>query len=211
MGYTHYWDQKTFDIDEAVIADVRKLCDASSVTVTDYAGRPGSEPEITTSLIHLNAQKPDMGESLRLVGRSSEIGDAEFEFCKPCGEAYDALVTAILIRVAETNPDTKIRSDGVFETDWRAGRELFESTLHRKASCHSGVARRLSIFTSKQWGDAYLHEYRDYSSIYAYGDPRTRYGSTHRSIDFDTMEAASEWLRDGGYRGVTFAEYYAGR
>ncbi len=201
MGYSHYWENNTFKIDDAMLDDVKKLCEASDVIVVGGSGRPGTKPEFGHDEIYLNAQQPFDGESLYLIAEKEEGDEPDIEFCKTCSPAYDALVAAILIRLAESSPKTTIRSDGTFDCEWRDGRELFERALGRPATCPSGVAEEEQWWESEERGVAYVDVYPTHITAYADADPRC-----HPSVDeavpawFQSMEDAEAWLAEGGYR-----------
>lgn len=203
MGYSHYWVNKTFVIDEEMVADVEEILAAADVAIAGALGEAGSKPELKRGLISLNAEKPYSGETLRLEGKAGEDDKPLHDFCKTCNPGYDAVVTAILIRVAETNPDAKIRSDGTFGEDWRAGRELFERSLGRAAVCPKDVSLRCEEYQDRLDRPAYVNELgRGGCDVYAPHDPRCpRSGS--RTLSFASKGEAAQWLAQGGYVSTT--------
>lgn len=198
MGYSHYWDNHTFDIDDAVIADVEKIIASSPVAVVNAFGEDGTDPVLKPGVIRLNGARPHGGETLNLEGRTAEGQEPEFDFCKTCNPAYDALVVAILLRVAETNPDMTLRSDGAFDPDWTAGRELFEKTLGRPVQCPASVNR----WTRKLYGSdvsSCLEGRLTAKSDGKYGvcvwNATLRLGKPQR-LEFETESEARAWLDD---------------
>ena len=204
MGYTHYWDNHTFEIDEDMIDDVNRIISKTDVSVRDgNGGSSPCKPILELNRIVLNAAAPNTGETLNLMGETPGFHDPEFECCKPCNEPYDALVTAVLIRVAETNPETSIRSDGTFNDDWRAGRELFKESLGREPVCPKDVALRITSWENDCASFAHVSEFsQGRFNVYAPLDLRLKTSRAGKSLDFSSREETVQWLNDGGYKEI---------
>ncbi len=134
MGYTHYWE---FDGDGETFA--RTALDAQ--TIVKHAADLGisicgpfgtGEPEFTEGHFSLNGDE-SMGEDYETFAIGATGTD--FSFCKTRGDKpYDAVVTAILIRLAmHGGSHVKVRSDGDWD-DWDAGRKIVN---HLFADCPS--------------------------------------------------------------------------
>lgn len=133
MGYTHYFKQNTpVDIDtwREITAEVRRLIDASPVTICNGSGDVGSTAVIDDNSIAFNGENDE----------NSAIDDShetfmlprdyrEFNFCKTARKPYDLLVTASLIVANHFAPDAyDIGSDGD-QSDWFDGLEYARNTL----------------------------------------------------------------------------------
>lgn len=130
MGYTHYYPGLATTAD--VIADARKIIDASAVTICGPAGQ-GLPIFNEAEGIRLNGFEAagEAYETFHLRGTQDPKYPGMAEFCKTENRPYDEVVTAILIAAAVRSLDTTtgtIRSDGRWD-NWAAGVELFEKAV----------------------------------------------------------------------------------
>jgi hypothetical protein len=150
MGYTHYFHGLTAT--PAVIADARKIIDASRATVCGPLGQG----------------LPVLGEADGIWLNGFEAADEDFEtfhlrgtdepehpdlsaFCKTAHKPYDVVVTAILISAAVRSMEDSqvddiqgsVRSDGKWD-NWVAGVELFEQAV-RPLTMDEKIALELDV------------------------------------------------------------------
>lgn len=130
MGYTHYYPGLTAAPD--VIADARKIIDASSVTICGPSGQ-GLPILNEVEGIRLNGFEAagEAYETFRLGGTDEPAYPGIGTFCKTEGKPYDVVVTAILIAAAVRalgSTAGSVRSDGDWD-NWAAGVALFEKAV----------------------------------------------------------------------------------
>jgi len=63
----------------------------------------------------------------------------DFDFCKTDRRPYDAVVGAILLRAVQIVPIFFLGSDGGWERDWPAARELYAKTFGESPEKPSGL------------------------------------------------------------------------
>ncbi len=187
MGYSHYFESGTLEFDESFLDDVRAIvraADAMDIALTgDPYGTERRSPEVGPEGIVINGLGPESCEPLVL----KPGGEAAQGFCKTNRQPYDAVVGAILMRVAESRPDAGIASDGSFLPDWEPARRLFAAALDREAPCPDRVALAIvrldgSEPGNKAWG--YLSVYPD-GTASCFGEAPMRQGGYELSVDFD--------------------------
>lgn len=127
MGYTHYFRGAPV-ITEDAIEDIRKIIEASGVSIVGGYGDAGTEPILTAGKIVLNGEEEDSHETLFLTD-----SDTGFNFTKTARKPYDAVVGAALLRVLEDSPNFEVSSDGYWD-EWLPARELYTSVTGREAS-----------------------------------------------------------------------------
>lgn len=121
MGYTHYWSHG--DIEPAawsgLLTDAKRIINEAGVKL---AGLDGSgEPVLDQKEIALNGVAPDdLYESFVI-----KTWGTDFDFCKTQYRPYDLVVCAVLLRAALTVPGFRVKSDGDWDSDWKAARELY--------------------------------------------------------------------------------------
>ena len=130
MGYTHYWEGPV-TLTEETIADVKAIIAKSGVSIKGGDGT--GEPELTPELICFNgdASNDEDYETFYIENESST-----WTFCKTSGvRPYDKVVGAVLLRLADLNPQFTVTSDGVFDSeDWEPARNLYEEVFGRPAN-----------------------------------------------------------------------------
>lgn len=145
MGYTHYW-YKNYDADEEVFRAKYSELLPIVQKIANIAGVP-LEGKISSQSVHLNGVGGDGHETfLWLPGKSAgafnmlmqlskeedepapKFSNGLFAFCKTAQKDYDIVVVAILCAVQQIYGDelVNVSSDGDMNTDWAAGRELYE-------------------------------------------------------------------------------------
>ncbi|MFF2318223.1 hypothetical protein ACFVTE_18385 [Arthrobacter sp. NPDC058097] len=129
-GFTHYFQGLAATAD--VIADARKIIDASAVTIY---GPAGQGPPILNEEdgIRLNGFKAaaEADETFHLRGTKPPRHPDMGTFCTTENRPYDIVVTAILIAAAVRSLDSTtgtIRSDGRWD-NWASGADLFEEAV----------------------------------------------------------------------------------
>lgn len=121
MGYTHYWE---YDGDAETFAktalDAKAIVAASPVPLA-HGTDPKLGPEVSEGRIWLNGADDDDYETFGITAGHATT----FDFCKTANKPYDIVVVAILIRFAQHGgTHVKVRSDGEWDSDWKAGRDL---------------------------------------------------------------------------------------
>ena len=141
MGYTHYYylpeqiPQDTFD---AVVADIRKVAEASGVELSGDWERL-IPPVLDDDMVLFNGVGDGAHETFYFSqtwtpaypGREPHTDDEGriFHFCKTARKFYDIVVTATLIVLKHHLGDAvHIASDGENQ-HWQPGRDLAQSTL----------------------------------------------------------------------------------
>jgi hypothetical protein len=126
MGYTHYFDGLTATAE--VIADARKIIDASPVTICGPGGQglPRMDEKEGIWLNGFEAADEDY-ETFFLRGSDEPEHPELGAFCKTEHRPYDVVVTAILISAA-IHAGRTVQSDGRW-SKWTAGVELFERAV----------------------------------------------------------------------------------
>lgn len=187
MGYSHYFETGTLVFDEPFLADVRAIvreADAEGIALSgDPYGVEPRPPEVGPEGIVINGLGPESCEPLVL----EPDGEAARGFCKTYRRPYDAVVGAILMRVAESRPDADIASDGSFLLDWEAARRLFAAALDREGPCPARVALATVRLDGSEPGDkawGYLSVYPD-GTAWCFGKAPSRRGANEPSVDFD--------------------------
>lgn len=130
MGYTHYFRGLTAT--PAVIADARKIIDASPVTICGPSGQglPTLDEAEGIWLNGFEAAGEDY-ETFHLRGTDEPEYPDVSAFCKTAHQPYDTVVTAILIAAAVRSINDAqglFRSDGAWD-NWAAGMDLFEQAV----------------------------------------------------------------------------------
>ena len=194
MGYSHYFETGTLVFDEPFLADVRAIvreADAMGIALSgDPAGSEPRPPEVGPEGIVINGLEALALEPLVL----EPGGEAARGFCKTNRLPYDAVVGAILMRVAESRPDADIASDGSFLLDWKAARRLFAAALDREGPCPARVALATVRLDGSEPGDkawGYLSVYPD-GTAWCFGKAPMRRGGNEPSVDFgETFDLGS--------------------
>lgn len=111
---------------------VLSIAKERGVAIVGGGGEPGTEPEITDSLISLNGIPCHETLYLEREAQVREGGDADFArfaFCKTACKDYDVVVTAILC-LAEHISDGffRVSSDGGPD-EWAEGLELARAVM----------------------------------------------------------------------------------
>lgn len=159
MGYTHYVTRPTNNAGSAyffgkLALDAKKICDhanASGLRIRNGNGE--GEPEFTEFYFAING---DASHYVEGVDQAHETfhwagiptqpdwrkGEKNyFDFCKTAMKPYDAVVTAILIRAKTIYGScVEISSDGGW-SDWKKGRELYETVFGEVAECPFSEAK----------------------------------------------------------------------
>ena len=143
MGYTHYWQDGEVELTKEVVEDVKKIlaaAEAEGIAITgDPRGERPARPVADDGKIVFNGLGEDGSyETFAFVGAGEGVESA-FNFCKTARRPYDAVASAVLLRLGEEPGGGCICSDGTFFSDWQSGRELFEKALGRDARCPEGV------------------------------------------------------------------------
>lgn len=145
MGYTHYFPGLAAAAD--IIADARKIIDASAVTI---CGPDGQGPPILNEEdgIRLNGFKAagEAYETFHLRGTKAPPYPDMCSFCTTENRPYDVVVTAILIAAAVRSLDSAtgtIRSDGRWD-NWASGVNLFEEAV-RPLTVHEKISLELDV------------------------------------------------------------------
>lgn len=130
MGYTHYFPGLTATAE--VIADARKIIEASPVTVCGPCGQ-GLPILNEVEGIRLNGFEAagEAYETYHLRGTIEPPYPGMGTFCKTEGKPYDVVVTAILIAAAVRvlyAEQGSVTSDGRWD-NWSAGLALFEKAV----------------------------------------------------------------------------------
>jgi hypothetical protein len=117
MGYTHYW-RKPQGLTEGGWAKflpmVRKVLEDQKEYV--------EVAEISPVAVNFNGIGDEAYETFYLTTLPEK-----FAFCKTANKLYDTAVCACLIAAMECfQDDVTITSDGDWDHDWVAGRELFK-------------------------------------------------------------------------------------
>ncbi|WP_190607288.1 hypothetical protein [Arthrobacter ipis] len=122
MGYTHYFPGLAATAD--VIADARKIIEASAVTICGPAGQgPPVLNEEDGILLNGFKAAGDAYETFHLRGTKAPPYPDMCTFCTTENRPYDVVVTAILIAAAVRSLDSTtgtIRSDGRWD-NWKSG------------------------------------------------------------------------------------------
>jgi hypothetical protein len=141
MGYTHYFEGLTATAE--VIADAKKIIDASSVTVCGPGGQglPWMDEKEGIWLNGFEAADEDY-ETFFLRGSNEPEHPELGAFCKTEHRPYDVVVTAILISAA-VHAGSQVRSDGHW-SNWAAGVELFEKAV-RPLTADEKLALELDV------------------------------------------------------------------
>ena len=126
MGYTHYYRGLTAT--PVVVADDRKIIDASGVTICGPRGE-GLPVISETHGIRLNgfAAAGEAYATFSLPGTTGLARPYRAWFCTTERKPYDVVVTAILTAAAVQNPGT-LRSDGHWN-NWTSGIALYETAV----------------------------------------------------------------------------------
>lgn len=145
MGYTHYFRGLTATA--AVIADARKIINASPVTTCGPLGQglPILDEAEGIWLNGFEAAGEDY-ETFHLRGTDEPEYPALSAFCKTAHQPYDVVVTAILIAAAVRSLNEaqgQFRSDGNWD-NWAAGVELFEQAV-RPLTLDEKIALELDV------------------------------------------------------------------
>jgi hypothetical protein len=142
MGYTHYWSNRPYEIDDydALCADVdliQAYCEKKGVKLTgfdtesnDY--REGA-PLYNESRIAFNGLEDESCESfvMQRVAARSEA----FMFCKTWREPYDLAVCLVLLRMKAIVLDFEFDSDGNLRTEpeWIEAKRSYRALFGPKA------------------------------------------------------------------------------
>jgi hypothetical protein len=126
MGYTHYYRGLTAT--PVVVADDRKIIDASGVTICGPRGE-GLPILSETHGIRLNgfAAAGEAYATFTVLGLARFARATPAWFCTTDRKPYDVVVTAILTAAAIRNPGT-LRSDGQWNK-WAPGITLYETAV----------------------------------------------------------------------------------
>lgn len=128
MGYTHYYRGLTAT--PTVVADAKKILDASGVTICGPHGE-GLPILSQTDGIRLNgfAATGEAYATFSLPGTPGHGHRSPAWFCTTDRKPYDIVVTAILTAAAIHNPGL-LRSDGHWH-NWTPGITLYETAVQR--------------------------------------------------------------------------------
>jgi hypothetical protein len=145
MGYTHYFAGLTATA--AVIADARKIIEASPVTICGPLGQglPVLDEADGIWLNGFEAADEDY-ETFHLRGTDEPEHPGLSAFCKTDHRPYDVVVTAILIAatVRSLNESQgQFRSDGNW-SNWAAGVDLYEQAV-RQLTVDEKIALELDV------------------------------------------------------------------
>ena len=156
MGYTHYYTRDKRNVGTAeqygrLALDAKAIIAEARAQGLEICGAWGEgEPEFTEAYFALNGSEkdglayegfawegaPEQPDHQRKYKRGTVQENEIFDFCKTAQKPYDAVVTAILIRAKVIYGDiVDIGSDGDWETDWQAGRDLYEKVFGEPAVC----------------------------------------------------------------------------
>lgn len=130
MGYTHYFPGPTATAE--VMADARKIIDASPVTILGPKGQ-GLPILNEEGGIRFNGFEAagETYETFHLRGTIEPPYPDMWTFCKTGQRPYDVVVTAILIAAAVRalyEEQASVTSDGRWD-NWSAGLALFEKAV----------------------------------------------------------------------------------
>lgn len=133
MGYTQYWGVNRRP-NEELLADVKSIiskAESQGIIIRGWDGN--GEPEITTDRISFNGDEATNNdyETFMLDGSSS--------FCKTAEKPYDAVVCAVLLRFSHDDPSFKIGSDGIWDEEWKPGRQLYHDVFNEEAAKPKGL------------------------------------------------------------------------
>ena len=120
MGYTHYFTQPA-DFTEGQWIRLQEEVQAIDEQAFDIA----AELEMDETVICINGVGDGEHETLIIYRNVNRDG---WDFCKTARKPYDDIVTAILIRLANSYNYT-VNSDGSW-LDWQDGRELYKATFN---------------------------------------------------------------------------------
>ena len=155
MGYTHSWRRpKNFgsvditDMYIRLVADVKKIitqAERCGISIGNFDGT-NHGPTYDQNSFRFNgygglAHETFLWECVptdTAEWRKDELDT--FDFCKTARAPYDAVVTAVLIRVKHIyGENVTISSDGLWDADellgWHDGRELYETVFDEFAEC----------------------------------------------------------------------------
>ena len=168
MGYTHYFDNGTFDFSDKFLEDVAKIIECGEkhgielcsdvYDGHDFKEVPGAT--IDRESVSFNGANGQDCETFRLISKSGleaaytpeEIRDfARQEFCKTAQRPYDSVACAVLLRAKEENPEMSIESDGTFLGDWQSGRELFAEAMGHEAACPEKMTLATVYLKQEGW------------------------------------------------------------
>ncbi|HTJ68190.1 MAG TPA: hypothetical protein VL551_11725 [Actinospica sp.] len=141
MVYTHYWAYQP-DSTEFTAAFPQLLADAHLILASlsergvALAGPTGiGQPLLNESIIAFNGVRPNTGENFVLAPAAgsgltehTEAGEPfKLDYVQTRALPYDLAVTAILLRAHQLAPwSLTLASDGSWEQDWRAARDLLD-------------------------------------------------------------------------------------
>ncbi len=160
MGYSHYWYRKndfTQEQWEKICVEtldiIVKHCDRKRITLAwDYDApaelQPtlfGGEkwgpkiPQVDNDTIRFNGWK-EKGHETFMVEREVPGGNVEsgehFDFCKTARKPYDLAVCLVLLSMKRHAPDSvRIASDGGWDHEWVAAREVYKKLFDVEAEC----------------------------------------------------------------------------
>jgi len=118
MGYTHYFNQSNPETFARTALDAKTILESTDIPVASWDGT--GEPEITEGKISFNGADDDSYESFVIPAEGGR------GFCKTAHMPYDAVVTAVLIRLAHHGGS--VSSDGNW-AEWADGRALVEEVF----------------------------------------------------------------------------------
>jgi hypothetical protein len=204
MGYTHYWTQ-TRDFTREEWAQIREDMNAllkdvqhvQGIPLANYAGEPGTSPEITDAKVWFNGVGDDSHETfclnrVRPPKEEWEPGRG-WDFCRTARKPYDLAVTAALCYLA-TVPDPAshtVSSDGTGR-DFLDGLAEARLALPRYANILD-IPR--GILEDDRWHGPWIHHF---SELYHFnfcvdGKAYIRRLDNGACYCFPTQAEAAQW------------------
>lgn len=129
MGYTHYFTQVT-STEGDDRSYLKFAIDAMLITLTAEKRGLNIDWHVTENEVSINGIGEDSHETFYFTREAN----LTFNFCKTAQKPYDEVITACLIALKKAYGDkVDIGSDGEWESDWVAGRALYQMAVQETA------------------------------------------------------------------------------
>lgn len=171
MGYTHYasvhYGHEPPDAFGRTLRDTKRIIERAELDGISIAGPDGTgEPILREGILAFNGATPDEHGPFVLLGMVPHPDDYgwhwgrawdgdgwHIEHCKTERHTYDAVVGAVLIRMAvHYGRAVRVRSDGADE--WTAGPQRWRSWRQARELCEAVFGGALAPFTDVPLVDA---------------------------------------------------------
>lgn len=129
MGYTHYFSQvETTEGDD--LSFLKFAIDATIIILTAEKRGMNLDWHVDDKEVVFNGVGEDAHETFVFTRKAN----LDFNFTKTNRKPYDEVVTACLIALGKAYGDkVAISSDGEWESDWVAGRNLYQMAVQETA------------------------------------------------------------------------------